>query len=54
MEKININLMNEFKYLSNLNPNKSKNMFTYTVRKANVKENKYNRSLYLYKDNKNI
>lgn len=54
MEKININLMNEFKYLSNLNPNKSKNMFTYTVRKANVKENKYNSSLYLYKDNKNI
>lgn len=54
MEKVKIELMNEFKYLSNLNSNKSKTMFTFNVKSADLKENKYLNNLYLYKDNKSI
>ncbi|WP_068268719.1 alpha/beta hydrolase family protein [Caviibacter abscessus] len=54
MEKIQIELMNEFKYLSNLKSNKSKTMFTFNVRTPDVKENRYLNNLYLYKDNQSI
>lgn len=54
MKKITVDLMNDFRYISNLQANTDKTYFTYISKKANISKNKYDTSLYLYKDNKNI
>lgn len=54
MKKINIDLMNEFKYISNLSSNKNNTLFSYVVKSVNLENNKYNTSIYLHKDGENI
>lgn len=54
MEKINIDLLNEFKYISNLSSNIDKTYFTFIVKSPNLEKNNYDTSIYLHKDNKNI
>lgn len=54
MKKINIDLMNEFKYISNLSSNKNNTLFSYVVKSVNLENNKYDTSIYLHKDGENI
>lgn len=54
MEKINIDTMNQFKYISNLSSNESKTCFSYIIKSPNLEKNCYETSIYLHKDNKNI
>lgn len=54
MEKINIDTINDFKYISNLNSNEDKTCFSYLVKSANLEKNCYETSMYLHRDNKNI
>lgn len=54
MENINLDLLNDFKYISGLQSNPKKDAFAYIVKNVNLDKNTYDTSLYLYKDKKNI